>query len=226
VLLAIELFHPAGFTPHPPGMYDYLSQPEPYDPKYSALTYPGPDWWFLLHMIQTPLVGLVAIGLWLLIDRVELGHGVLVAVLAWVSRAATFVFIIYYTALDSIGGFGLGRAILNTQSLAAAGKLTTDQVNGIKLLLDANWQDPWIGGVGSFTSLVGSWSVFVAVVAAVLALLLARRVFWLPLLVLVGFGWELQVSHASPHGPIAFGLLIVSAVWIWWADRSRVSSEA
>jgi hypothetical protein len=33
---------------------------------------------------------------------------------------------------------------------------------------------------------------------------------------LVGFGWELQTSHASPHGPIAFALLIVAGVWLWW----------
>ena len=37
VLVGIELFHPAGFTmtaghPHNPGMYEYLSIPEPYDP--------------------------------------------------------------------------------------------------------------------------------------------------------------------------------------------------
>jgi hypothetical protein len=220
VLLGIELFHPAGFTAHP-GMYEFLSKPEPYNPEYQALAYPGPDWWFLLHMIQTPLVGLVAIGLWLLVGRVEPGDGVLVIALAWLSRVATFIFIIYYTALDSIGGFGLARAILNTQALSAAGRLSNDQVAGVKLLLDTNWQDPWVGGVGSFISLLGSWSIFVAALTAALALLLARRVSWLPLVALVGFGWELQVSHASPHGPIAFGLLIVSAAWIWWADRAQ-----
>ena len=62
VLLGIELFHPANFTDSP-GAYQYLSQPEPYDPAHDALAYPGPEWWFRLHMIQTPLVGLVAVGL-------------------------------------------------------------------------------------------------------------------------------------------------------------------
>jgi hypothetical protein len=202
-------------------MYQLLSKPEPYNPQYEALAYPGPDWWFLLHMIQTPLVGLVSIGLWLLVGGIEPGAGLLAILLAWVSRVAAFLFLIYYTALDAIGGFGLGRAILNTQALAAAGRLTTDQVDGIRLLLNTNWQDPWIGGVGSFISLLGSWAVFVAALAAALALLLTRRAHWLPLIVLVAFGWELQVSHASPHGPIAFGLLIVSALWMWWTDRAR-----
>ena len=61
VLIAIELFHPAGFTIHP-GMYEFLSKPEPDQPQFQALNYFGPNWWFTLHMIQTPMVGLVAVG--------------------------------------------------------------------------------------------------------------------------------------------------------------------
>jgi len=37
---------------------------------------------------------------------------------------------------------------------------------------------------------------------------------------LLAFGWQLQVRHASPNGPIAFSLLILSALWIWWSGRS------
>jgi hypothetical protein len=221
VLLGIELFHPANFTGPPPGMYEYLSKHQAYDPRYVALAYPGPDWWFVLHMIQTPLVGLVGVGIWLVVGRVERGDGVFAVALAWLSRAATFIFIIYYTALDSIGGFGLARAMLNTEALAAKGELKPDQVDGIRHLLDVNWQDPWVGGVGSFTSLLGSWSVFVAALSGAIALVLSRRIGWLPLIVFVAFGWELQLSHASPHGPIAFGLLIIFAVWVWLADRAR-----
>ena len=120
VLIGIELFHPAHFTyPPGPGMYQYLSKPESYNSGFVALSYPGPDWWFLLHMIQTPLVGLVAVGLWLLVGQIGSADGHLAAALAWLSRAATFVFLIYYTALDSIGGTGLGRLLLNTQCLAS-----------------------------------------------------------------------------------------------------------
>jgi hypothetical protein len=212
-LLGVELFHPAGFTAQP-GMYEFLSVPQPYAPEHEALAYPGPQWWFLLHMIQTPLVGLVAVGLWLLVSRVGPGDNALAVTLAWLSRAATFVFLIYYTALDAIGGFGLGRAMINTEALAAAGKLTADRVAGVKLLLDTNWVDPWIGGVGSFISLTGSWAIFVASLAAALALLLTRKAPLPSLVLLLAFGWELQTSHASPHGPIAFGLLIVAALLI------------
>ena len=155
VLVILELFHPAGFTTSP-GMYQYLSKPEPYRPEFKALAYFGPHWWFALHMIQTPMVALVAIGLWILADLTAVSTNVAVLLLAWLSRIATFVFLIYYTALDSIGGSGLGRTILVTQSLANQGKLTADQVTGVVSVLNTVWVDPWVGGVGSFISLTGS----------------------------------------------------------------------
>jgi hypothetical protein len=70
-------------------------------------------------MIQTPMVGLVSVALWQLISGVSAADGVFAALLAWLSRTATLVFLVYYTALDSIGGTGLGRLLLNTQWLAS-----------------------------------------------------------------------------------------------------------
>jgi hypothetical protein len=221
VLVGIEMFHPANFTkththPDAPGMFDYLSKPEPYNPTFAALAYPGPDWWFTLHMIQTPMV---AVGLWLLAARIEDADGPLALALAWLSRVATFVFVIYYTALDSIGGFGLGRTIIITKTMNASGALNADQLKGVAQVLDATWVDRWVGGVGSFISLTGSWAVFAAALLVALALLVGKKAPWPPLVLLVAFGWELQVSHTMPHGPIACSLLIVAALWMWWAER-------
>src|SRR4051794_22394017 len=77
-----------------------------------------------------------------------------------------------------------------------------------------------VGGVGSLISHSGSYAVLVTSVFAISALALARKVGWPALALLLAFGWQLQVSHASPNGPIAFGLLILSALWIWWSKRS------
>ena len=217
VLASIELFHPAGFTTSP-GMFQFLTQPMPDHAQHFALAYPGPQWWFIMHMIQTPLVGLVAVGLWLLVARVSDAHGRAAAVFAWLSRAATLVFLLYYTALDSIGGTGLGRSLLNTQQLVGAGRLTPEQVEGVALLLNVDWVDPWVGGVGSFISLTGSWAILAAAVFAALALYLAGTA-WLPLVLLAAFGITLQISHASPYGPIAFTLLILAALSLWWSER-------
>jgi hypothetical protein len=219
-LIAIELFHPAGFTAHP-GMYQFLSKPEAYQPEFQALGYFGPPWWFTLHMIQTPLVVLIGVGLWLMLADVTDDDSGYARAAAWVARAAILVFAIYYTVLDAIGGIGLGRTMITTEAMAASGQLDAHQLDGVILLLNAMWVDPLVGGVGSFVSLTGSWAIFVAMVAAALALLLTRRVPWPPLIVLVAFGWELQTSHAALHGPIAFALLVVASVWLWWVRPRR-----
>jgi hypothetical protein len=220
VLIGIELFHPAGFTyPPGPGMYDYLSVPQPYNPQFKALGYFGPDWWFTLHMIQTPMVALVAVGLWLMMGRIVSSDGPAAVLMAWLSRLATFVFFIYYTALDSIGGFGLARSILITKKMASDGMLDPDQLAGVERVLNATWVDQWVGGVGSFVSQTGSWAVFLAALLAAVALFIAKKAPWPALLLLVAFGWQLQLSHTAFHGPIAFALLILGSLWIWWSAR-------
>jgi len=226
VLVAIELFHPQGFTNNP-GMYAYLSKAQPHTAAHHALDYFGPEWWFALHMIQTPMVGLVALGLWLMVSETATETAGPVAILAaWVARIATFLFAVYYTVLDAIGGIGLGRMIHITERLAAAPSdrphLTETQLDGVILVLNKSWTDYWSGGVGSVISLTGSWAIFVAAVAAAVALFLTRRAGLAPLALLVAFGWVLQVSHASYTGPIAFSLLFIAALWMRIAaDRTR-----
>jgi len=219
VLISVELFHPANFTAHP-GMYQFLHA-EHHEPQFRALAYFGPNWWLVLHLIQTPMVGLVAVGLWLMADGIGGADGRPAMACAWLARAVTFVFLIYFTVLDAIGGIGLGRTILTVESLVADGKLSPQQFDGIVLLLNTIWTDPLIGGVGSFVSETASWAAFAAAVFIAAALLLSGRAGWANMALLVGFGWELQTSHASPHGPIAFALLIVASGWIWWTRRRR-----
>lgn len=215
ILAGMELFHPANFTRNP-GMFAYLCTSQPYDPNFKALGYFGPHWWVILHMVQLPLLGLVSIGLWGLMDEID---GGIEGALAWLSRLFTFVFLIFYTALDSIGGIGLGRSMLNIEAMQANGGLTAEQAAGAIKLLNTDWVDPVTGGVGSFISLGGSWAVFAAAITAGLALALTARASWPALMLLVGFGWEIQVSHASPHGPIGFTLLALAGVLIWRGQR-------
>ena len=222
VLIGLELFHPAGFT-NSPGMYQFLSHAEPHA-EHSALAYFGPQWWFTLHMIQTPMVGLVAVGLWLMVDGIGARDGTAAMVSAWLARAAIFVFALYFTILDAIGGIGLGRTILVVQGLVASGKLSPSQFEGVVLLLNALWVDPVVGGVGSFVSETASWAAFAVSFLVAAALLLSRRAGWANVIPLLGFGWELQTAHASPHGPIAFALLIVAAAWLWWARRRATTA--
>jgi hypothetical protein len=55
----------------------------------------------------------------------------------------------------------------------------------------------------------------------VVALLPARRIHWLPAILLVAFGYQLQESHAAPHGPTAFALLILAAGVMAWQGRAQ-----
>ena len=210
ILAGIEMFHPAHFTADP-GMTNFLSQPQAGDPHFMAIKYFGPEWWFLMHMIQTPLVVVVSFGLLLATDSFWAGEGARFAPLAWISRVATVIFMTYYTVLDSIGGIGLGRELLVLNGMLESGALTAPQAETIRFFLDRMWVDPWVGGVGSFISLTGSWAVFVAAVSAGGYLLLNRKVSWLEFILLIGFGWELQVAHASYHGPVAFSFLALAA---------------
>lgn len=90
--------------------------------------------------------------------------------------------------------------------------------------------DPVIGGVGSFVSETSSWATLAASLFIAAALLLSGRV---PsgltgganMAVLVAFGRQLQIAHASPHGPIAFVLLITAAGVEALAPRAKRTSR-
>ena len=226
LLAAIELFHPADFTAAP-GMSAFLSHPQAADVHFKAIKYFGPEWWFLMHMLQTPLIMLVSFGLLYLTDTFAALERARFVLWAWASRLATFVFMVYYNTLDGIGGIGLGRQLTVINEKLSTGVITDQQADAIRLFLDHMWVDPWVGGVGSFVSLTGSWAVFVAAVTAAGYLILNRKTSWLVAILLVGFGWELQVTHASYHGPVAFSMLaLAAALHLTRKETASVSSPS
>ena len=158
---------------------------------------------------------------WEMMEMVEDADELVVQIFSWLSRVSTFVFLTYYTILDSVGGIGLGRALI----LAKAPKWTPDQREAFIKFLNEFWIDKWVGGVGSVISQTGSWAIFFATVFAAIALFLAKKAPLPALLIFVAFGWELQVSHASYNGPIAFGLLIISAAWIYFQKSEKSDVE-
>jgi len=223
VLMGMELFHPSHFTANP-GMTTYLCHPQPHDPHYDALSYFGPNWWFLLHMVQTPLVVLVGIGLLILTGAFDQSSkGQKGQFFAWVARIAIFFFVVYFTVLDSIGGIALGRQLIVIDQLFAAGDISSYDAHVIQRFLDVMWVDFWVGGVGSVVSLTGSWAVFIAAASVAIYLILNKKINLLCFALLLGFGWELQLAHASYHGPIAFSLLaLASGIYLY---QSRVAKQ-
>jgi hypothetical protein len=224
VLMGMELFHPSHFTANP-GMTTYLCHPQPHDPHYDALSYFGPNWWFLLHMVQTPLVVLVGIGLLILTGAFDQSpKNQKGQIFAWIARIAIFFFVVYFTVLDSIGGIALGRQLIVIDQLFAAGDITSYDAHVIQRFLDVMWVDFWVGGVGSVVSLTGSWAVFIAAASVAIYLILNKKINWICFALLLGFGWELQLAHASYHGPIAFSLLALASVIYLY--QSRVAKQS
>ena len=97
--------------------------------------------------------------------------------LAWLARVATFVFVIYYTALDFDRRLRRCPKHYQYQRLEAR-QLTPEQVKGVAAVIDTTWIDQWVGGVGSFISKTGSWAVFAATVFLALALFWRKKAPW------------------------------------------------
>src|SRR5215212_11965478 len=69
-------------------------------------------WFMWFHIIQVPLIGLIALAVYLLTDGLE-GRAVSV------SRWATGVFAVFFSAYDAAAGIGTGYALRNAQGLSA-----------------------------------------------------------------------------------------------------------
>ena len=235
-------------SPKTPACSSICARPMATPPSTRPWTTSGRSWWFWLHMIQTP-DGLshhhrAGHDGWANWWREEGCTARLVLLSAWGARIALFVFAVYYTALDAIGGIGLGRTLETVNHLKdhesyrelgqridcldGAGQavvcLDPHQMEGVTRVLNLVWVDPWVGGVGSVVSLTGSWAIFSAAVLTALTMLLARGLGgmdlarWLSLICLVAGAWFVQVSHACCTGPLGFGLIFLFGCLTWWSS--------
>jgi hypothetical protein len=72
-------------------------------------------WFMWFHFIQVPLIGLIALAVYLLTDALE-GRAVSV------SRWAIGVFAVFFSAYDAAAGISTGYALRNAQGLSAGRK--------------------------------------------------------------------------------------------------------
>jgi hypothetical protein len=205
VLIGIETFHPLGFTDE---VYAVLSRP--------GFLFFGPWWFSTLHTIQTPMVGVVAAGLLLLLAGLS-------GLWAWVARGAALVWVVYYTVLDSIQGIFLGWIIAKSLDAPA------ETQRFVATLTQDMYTDRVIGGVSSVVSLTGSWAFLVAAVATALALAQRGAPLW-PLVALVLAGQLIQMSHAHPYGPVGFSLVFLATLgferWLACQPAGPTASSA
>jgi hypothetical protein len=151
-------------------------------------------WFAVFHMIQLPLIALVAMSVVLFADEFGLAG-------AWTTRLGIGAFLVFFSAYDAVAGIGTGLAMRDARDLPAA-----QQEAVFNIVKEWPALDPavfWLSVVGS----VG-WAVAVAAVAVT-----ARRVGvptaeWVLLALAALF---LLAGHPAPFGSIAFGALFLAA---------------
>jgi hypothetical protein len=152
-------------------------------------------WFAIFHVIQLALIGLVAVSVLLLAD--SFGRAA-----AWATRVGIGMFLVFFSAYDTLAGIGTGLAMRGARDLSAA------QQEGVFLVVK-----DWPGLAWPFAlSIVGTAGWVVAVGALALA---ARRqgsprrewsVLGLAAVFLLG-------GHPFPWGTLAFGCFFVAALF-------------
>ena len=132
-LAILEIFHP-----HPTGVAGAVEQGE---------------WFMWFHIIQVPLIGLIALAVYLLTEGLE-GRA------ASVSRWAIAVFAVFFSAYDAAAGIATGYALRYAQGLSAEGQAA---------VYEAVIDMPELSLIFGL-SIVGTGAWVVALIAAAIAL--------------------------------------------------------
>ena len=158
-------------------------------------------WFMWFHIIQVPLIGLIALAVYLLTDGLE-GRAVSV------SRWAIGVFAVFFSAYDAAAGIGTGYALRNARGLSAEGQAAVYEVV----------KDLPLFSLPFGLSIVGTLGWAVAVIAAAIALRRAGASRG-PFILLVLAGVFLLGGHPYPAGTLAFGSFFLAAAWLEFAQR-------
>jgi hypothetical protein len=158
-------------------------------------------WFMWFHIIQVPLIGLIALAVYLLTDGLE---GRVVSVSRW----AIGVFAVFFSAYDAAAGIGTGYALRNAQGLSAEGQAAVyETVKDLPLF-----------SLPFGLSIVGSLGWAVALIAAAMALRRAGASRG-PFILLILAGIFLMGGHPYPAGTLAFGCFFLAVTWLEFAQR-------
>jgi len=166
------------------------------------------DWFFWFHMIQLPLVALVAVSVFLLTSGLQNR-------MASISRWAAAVFAAFFSAYDAAAGIATGFAWRQAQDMSASDQAAvveaTKDLPGVSLIF--------------LISIIGTGAWVVAVVAAAIAVRRngAPRG---PYILLIMSGIFLLGGHPFPAGTVAFTCFLAAAVWLERAAAPRTTAAA
>jgi hypothetical protein len=160
-------------------------------------------WFAIFHVIQLVLIGLVGLSVLLLADT--FGHSS-----SWVTRVGLGIFLVFFSAYDTLAGIGTGLAMRTARGLPAT------QQEGV-LAVVQDW--PGLGSPFALSILgTAGWVIAVGALSLTAYRQRAPRRVWIALglaaLVLLG-------GHPFPAGTFAFGSFFVAAVLAEWQWARR-----
>ena len=164
-------------------------------------------WFMWFHIIQVPLIGLIALAVYLLTEGLQ-GRAVRV------SRWAIGVFAVFFSAYDAAAGIGTGYALRNARGLSAGAQ---------EAIYDAVKDMPVVSLI-FVLSVVGSLAWVVSLVCAAVALRRAGASLG-PFVLLILAGLFLMGGHPYPAGTLAFGCFFVAASWLEFAPGRLASTS-
>jgi hypothetical protein len=155
-------------------------------------------WFAWFHVIQLVLTGLIALSVLLL--AADFGRAT-----AWTTRLGIGVFLVFFSAYDTLAGIGTGLAMRSARSLSA------EQQEGVFTVVK-DW--PGLGPPFAL-SIIGTlgWVVAVGTLALAARRRRASRPEWITLALAAVF---LLGGHPFPQGTLAFGSLFVAVLIHEW----------
>jgi hypothetical protein len=163
-------------------------------------------WFAAFHAIQLLLIGLVAVSVLIIADE----YG---AAGAWTTRLGIGVFLIVFSAYDSVAGIATGLAMRSARDLPVA-----QQEAVFQTVKDWPAFDPSVFALNIIGTL--GWVVALVGLAVIARRAGAARSEW----IFLGLGGLfLMGGHPFPFGTIAFGCLFIAALL---HERSRSSSAS
>jgi hypothetical protein len=171
-----------------------------------TLLHPNPDhtvqalldastWFMGFHMIQLGLVGLVAVSVFVLADQFHCAG-------AWQTWLGMGLFLVYFSAYDTLAGIGTGLAMRSARDLA-----TSQQEALFEVVHDWPALEPWV----FWLAILGTFGWVLALGYLTVAARAARapRAEWLLIGAAAIF---LLLGHPAPFGTMAFGSLFIAAL--------------
>jgi hypothetical protein len=165
-------------------------------------------WFAAFHVIQLALIGLVAMSVLLLADNYARAT-------SWPTRIGIGMFMVFFSAYDTLAGIGTGLAMRSARDLSAA------QQEGVFLVVK-----DWPGLAAPFAlSILGTagWVVAVGALALAARRQAAPRREWLVLGLAAVF---LMAGHPFPGGTLAFGSFFVAALFYEWRSSRAGATPA